>query len=208
MAILKNVSQKVKDMFKVLAGSAVVVGISDTLKGILADKGIQAGSEFVKSLATGKGLDNEAVYGFILDQCKLKTEERNSLIRSIEELRHGSEKEKQAANNFIIIVALDPNKSGKRPGEQIIHGFIHRISEYTTEAEKVQMIKDNIIHIGTDAEVKKKVAIVQKWAMEAWQQIKGFVEQFNNLSDTYKNCAEKELGEYEARPLWKKLLLN
>jgi hypothetical protein len=208
MAILKNVSQKVKDMFKVLAGSAVVVGISDTLKGILADKGIQAGSEFIKSLATGKGLENEAVYGFILDQCKLKTEERNSLIRSIEELRHGSEKEKQAANNFIIIVALDPNKSGKRPGEQIIHGFIHRISEYATEAEKVQMIKDNIIHIGTDAEVKKKVAIVQKWAMEAWQQIKGLVEQFNNLSDTYKNCAEKELGEYEARPWWKKLLLN
>ena len=170
MAIIRNVYEKLKGAFKVLIGSAVAVGLADALKGIIKDKGIKAAATFIESLATGKGLGNEAVYGEILDRLNLKTEQRALLIRASQELRAGTEKEKQAADNFIILVALgnpDP-KTGQRPGERIINGFIHRIDEYPDDTAKVKMIKDNIIHIGTDAETKAKIAVVQKWAIEAW----------------------------------------
>jgi hypothetical protein len=161
--------------FKVLAGSAITVGILDALKNILKEKGFEAGTDFIKSLASGKGLENEAIYGLILDSCNLTTIERSFIIRAIQELRtNGTEKEQQAANNFIILVALGvPDvKTRKRPGEKIIHGFIHRINEYATDDAKVQMIKDNIIHIGTDAQVANKISQVQEWALMIWEKIK------------------------------------
>lgn len=209
MAILKTAWERVKGAFKVLLGGAAAVGLADILKGVLKDKGIEAAAGFIQSLATGKGLKNEAVYGYILGKCNLKTEERKFHIRAIEELRLGTEKEKQAANNFIILVALgDPDKNGERPGEQIIHGFIHRISEYPDEAGKVQMIKDNVVHIGTDAETKKKIAVVQKWALEAWDEVKGLFGQVNTLSVEYKKDSKEALDKFKERPWYKKLFFN
>lgn len=210
MAILKETYNRVSGAMKVIFGSAVAVGLFDALKGIIKEKGIEEGVGFIKSLATGKGLENEAVYGYILDKCNLTTPERSLLIRASKELRSGTEEEKQAANNFIILVALgDPGeKTKKRPGENIIHGFIHRIKDYATDDEKVQMIKDNIVHIGTDAETKKKIAVVQKWAISAWNEIQGLVEQINAVSDDFRQRSEKALAEFEARPLWKKLFFN
>ncbi len=209
MAILGKVSERIKGAFKFLLGGAAAVGLTDLLKGMAKEKGIEAASDFVRSLATGKGLNNEANYGYIIDRCNLKTKERELLIKSIQELRKGSEEEKEAANNFIIEVSLgSPDKNGKRPGERIIHGFIHRICDYSNETKQVQMIKNNVIHLGTDAEVKKKIAMVQKWAMEAWNQVEDFIEPINKLSDKYKRYLKRELDEYQKRPWWKKLLLN
>lgn len=178
MAILKEASNRISGAIKVIFGSAIAVGLFDALKGIIKEKGIEKGFDFIKSLATGKGLQNEAVYGQILDMLNLKTEERSLLIRAFKELRSGTEEQRQVADNFIILVALgDPDeKTKKRPGEQIIHGFIHRINEYATDDEKVQMIKDNIIHIGTDAETKTKISAVQKWAKETWTKIIPFLD--------------------------------
>lgn len=210
MAILRTGWGRVKGAFKVLMGGAAAVGLSDLLKGILKEKGVETGVEFIKSLATGKGLANEAAYGYILDKCKLKTEERSLFIRSIQELRGGTEEEKEAANNFIILVALcDQGGICNRPGEQIIHGFIHRIAEYPNEAEKVKMIKENVLHIGTNAEVKTKIYAVKKWAAEAWNQhIEPILGQINTLSEKYNNSSEKALEDFSNRPLWKKIFLN
>jgi hypothetical protein len=209
MAILRTGWERLKGAFEVLLGGAAAVGIADLLKGVLKEKGVETGIEFIKSLATGKGLANEATYGYILDKCKLKTDERSLLIHAIEELRKGTKQEKEAANNFIIAVALcDQVGTCNRPGEQIIHGFVHRISEYPTEAEKIQMIKDNVIHIGTNAEIKNKVAIVQKWALEAWHQLESFFEQVNKTSKKYNRSSAKALRDFNQRPLWKKILLN
>lgn len=210
MAILKETYNRVSGAMKVIFGSAVAVGLFDALKGIIKEKSIEEGVDFIKSLATGKGLENEAVYGYILDKCNLTTPERSLLIRASKELRSGTEEEKQAANNFIILVALgDPGeKTKKRPGERIIHGFIHRINEYADDNARVQMIKDNIIHIGTDAETKKKIAVVQKWAIGAWNEIKGFMEQVSAVSADFEQKSEKALREFQNRPLWKKIFLN
>ncbi|PIU07332.1 MAG: hypothetical protein COZ85_03880 [Candidatus Moranbacteria bacterium CG_4_8_14_3_um_filter_34_16] len=207
MAILKKTYDKMVGALKVLLGSAVVVGLRDTLGGIIKEKGVEAGGDFIKSLATGKGLQNEAVYGFILGKCDLTTSERSLLIRAIEGLRTGTEENRQAANNFIILVALgDPDKeTGERPGERIVHGFIHRINEYKSEDEKVRMIKDNIIHIGTDAETKKKIAVVQKWAIGAWNEIKKFVGQINAVSADFRQNSETALNEFRSLPWWKKM---
>lgn len=210
MAILKTGWERVKGAFKVLLGGAAAVGLSDLLKGILKEKGMEAGLDFIKNLTTGKGLVNEAAYGYILDKCKLKTEERSLLIRSIQELRSGTEEEKEAADNFIILIALcDQGGTCNRPGEQIIHGFIHRITEYPSEAEKIKMIKNNVIHIGTNAETKTKITAVKKWATEAWHKhIEPVLSQINTLSEEYNTSSKKALDDFNKRPLWKKIFLN
>lgn len=209
MAILSGTIEKLKGAFKVLTGSAVAVGLANVLRDIVKEKGVEAGAKFIKALATGKGLENEAVYGQILDRCNLKTHQRNLLIRAIKEMRNSTEEEKTAANNFVILVAIgEPEKGGGLPGERIINGFIHRVDEYVNEDEKVQMIKDNIIHIGTDVETKKKIAVVQKWAMGAYDQLKDFVNKTNIFSDQLLQKSEKRLADFEKRPLWKKLFLN
>ena len=100
------------------------------------------------------------------------------------------------------------DKSGKLPGEYTINGFIHRISEYPNEVESIQMVKDNVVHIGTNAKTKQKIEIAKKWALKAWEQVKGFTNEINALSAEYKNDAERELKEFKERPLWKKLFLN
>ena len=210
MAILKETYDRLVGAFKVLMGSAIAVGLMDALGGIIKEKGIEAGADFIKSLASGKSLTNEAVYGYILGNCNLTTPERSLLIRAIEELRAGTEKEEQIANNFVILVAIgvpDP-KTGERPGERIIHGFIHRIDEYETEDEKVRMIKDNIIHIGTDAETKKKIAVAQKWAIGAWKEIRGVMGQINAFSADFRQNSETALNEFQNRPWWKKMFFN
>ena len=208
--MFRNAYENLKGAFQVLMGSAVAVGLMDALRGIIKEKGIEAGADFIKSLDRGKGLENEAIYGYILGECNLTTAERALLIRAFKELRSGTEEEKQIANNFIILVALgNPDeKTKKRPGEQIIHGFIHRISEYADDDSRVQMIKDNIIHIGTDAETKKKIAIVQKWAIGAWNEIKGFVGQVNVVSNNFRQSSETALNEFQDRPWWKKMFSN
>jgi len=210
MAIIRNVYENLKGAFKVLIGSAVAVGLADALKGIIKDKGVDAGVDFIKALATGKGLKDQSVYGYILGRCNLTLIERNLLIRAIEELRANSEKEKQIADNFVIAVALgnpDP-KNGKLPGEKIIHGFIHRINEYPDDIAKVKMIKDNIIHIGTDAETKAKIAVVQKWAIEAWGKIKVFFQEADDFSKRIEQSAKDRKKAFEDRPWWKKFFLN
>lgn len=212
MTILRTGLERIKGAFKVLIGGAAAFGLADIIKNVLKEQGIEAGVSFIKTLASGKGLGNEAVYGTILDRCKLTNEERSFLIRAIEEMRHGKEEEKEAANNFIILVALgDPDKSGKRPGERTLHGFVHRITDpaLTTDAAKLKMLKDNIVHIGTNAEVKTQISIVQKWAVEAWEkQIKPNLKQINKLSKKYKRSSKKALRDFEERPLWKKILFN
>ncbi len=202
MAILREVYDRLSGAIKVILGSAVAVGLFDFLKGIAKEKGAQAGVDFIKTLATGKGLGDQAVYAYILGRCNLTLIERNLLIRAIEELRASSEKERQIADNFVILVALsDPDpKNGKRPGEKIIHGFIHRIDEYPTDAEKIQMIKDNVVHIGTDAETKKKVAIVQKWAIEAWKKLLPLLDSgVGKVGDGILFVTKKVDRQYEER---------
>lgn len=206
MAILREGFENVKGAFKVLMGSAIAVGAMDMLKKIIEDKGVEAGIDFIRVLASGKGLTNEAVYGYIMAACDLKTAERMLLIRAIEELRLGTEKEKQAADNFVIIVALaDPDdKTKRRPGEKIIHGFIHRIYEYPTDDEKLRMIKDNVIHIGTDAETKTKIAVAQKWAIETalpaiWEAIDGTANSLGNGLNDVTGWIKKQYDDRDAR---------
>lgn len=210
MAILQEGWNRLKGAWKFLVGGAAAVGLSDLIKGMAREKGLEMTGEFIKSLASGKGLNNEAVYGYILDRCNLKTEERSLLIRSIQELRAGTEEEREAANNFIIIVALcDQGGTCDRPGEKIIHGFIHRITEYPNEAEKVRMIKENVVHIGTNAETKTKLYTVKKWAAKAWDQhIEPILGQASTLSEDYKNSSKKALEVFNKRPWWKKALTN
>lgn len=210
MSILKEGWNRISGAFKVLMGSAAAVGLLDIIKGLLKEKGVEAGVEFIKTLATGKGLENEAVYGYILDRCSLKTDERMFLVRAIEELRIGTEKEVDAANNFIILVALgNPDKNGRRPGEKIIHGFIHRIGEYSTEDEKIRMIKDNVIHIGTNAEVCSNVSAAKKWAAKVWaQEIRPLINQLNVGAKDFRDASKKALDDFDKRPLWRKLFLN
>lgn len=214
MAILQKAYQNLKGAFKVLFGGTIAVGLVDSLKDVIKQKGGDAGVNFIKSLATGKGLGNEAVYGEILDRVNLKTKERDLLIKAIEQLRTGTEKQKQAADNFIILTAIGvpDEKTGKRPGEGIIHGFIHRISEFPNEAQQLQMIKDNIVHIGTDAETKKKISEIQKWAKTALTETGKFLEETGNdflkASKRLDKKSKKALKEFKDRPLWKKILMN
>jgi hypothetical protein len=234
MAILNTAWKRAKGAFKVLMGGAAAFGLKDILTGLFKDKGIELGTDFLRSLATGKGLENEAVYGYILDKCNLKTEERMLLIRAIKELRNGTEKEKEAANNFVIVVSIKEtlladgatvasaatkattatNKvlnnypATMRLGEHILHSFIHRIDEYQTEAEKIQMIKDNVIHIGTNAEVKTKVSAIYEWAIEAWNQIQAVIDQAEKVSKDYRRSSKQALKKFKDRPWWKKAFLN
>jgi hypothetical protein len=192
----------------------VAVGLVDALKDVVTKEGSEAGVNFIKTLATGKGLGNEAEYGIILDRLNLNTEERNLLIKAIEELRAGTEEQKQAANNFVIAVALGkPNeKTGERPGEMIINGFIHRISEYPNEMAKVKMLKENILHIGTDAETKKKITDIQKLVEVAWEKIGDFLENSGDdiikASRKFDKMSKKKLDDFEKRQLWKKIMMN
>lgn len=212
MAILSTGWERVKGAFKVLIGGAAAIGLKDILTGALKEHGVSAGVDFIKTFADGRGLKNEAVYGYILGRCALKNDERSLLIYAIEELRRGTEEESEAANNFIVLVSLgDPDKNGRRPGEKIIHGFIHRINNpaLTTDAERLQMIKDNIVHIGTNAEVKTKVDAVQKWAIGVWENdLKPLIDALNVKAEKYKTDSEKALDDFNKQPLWKKLFKN
>lgn len=210
MAILKNVTDRLKGAFKVLVGSAAVVGIVDVIKGYVKEKGLEEGVKIVKELASGKGLLNEAVYGYILGKCKITSDERAFFIGAIEELRAGTEKEKEAANNFVIAIAQEnPCTKGSWLGEETLKGIIKHIKSCPTKAEKMQMIKNNIINIGTDVKVKDNVDIVKKWAMDVWtNDIKPVIDQINALSEEYRDSSKKALDDFNKRPLWKKLFLN
>ncbi|MDZ7612183.1 MAG: hypothetical protein U5L10_05450 [Candidatus Moranbacteria bacterium] len=162
-----------------------IVGKADKVKSF------KEGVETIKGLASGKGLQDQYVWGMVLQQCHLSTEQRRLLIESIEEMRLMGNEEAELADNFIIAVALGEPINGSYPGKEILNGFIHRVDEFPDDASRKRMIKDNIRSIGNDATVKGVASKVKKLVKTYWpkldQEAANVVDGFNEqLKKLYK----------------------
>ncbi len=209
MSILRGVWEKIKDATKVLLGGAAAVGISDIIKDTIKDHGVKVATDLFGSFASGKGLINEHFYGIILDACDLTTEQRNLHLIALEEMRDSeNKKEVEAANNFIIVVAIGSDGKGMVPGKKIIDGYIHRLDEFATKKEKMDWIKLNIKNIGTDAEIKGKVAKLRDAVASVWKEIKAPLDFLNEFSSELLEEAKEESAKYDKRGFISKIFFN
>ena len=209
MALFGKLFRRFKDAGKVVGGSAVAVtgleAVKRFLGEILKEKGAEEAWKFIRASASGKGLENENIWGRILDQCDLNTEQRRLLLKAIKELR-AQERTRQIADNFVIAVALgNPSDEGIYPGGKIIDGFIHRLDEFPSEKEKLFWIKENIINIGTNAQIETWVGEARKFLVSCYKKT---TQELEEMIKEFNESAQQAAREYESLPRWKRIFFN
>ncbi len=217
MGVFRGISGRASSAAKVLFGTGVGATALGLLKSEFEKKGLEGILKSIKALDSGKGLNDQHVFGLILSQANLSLKKRELLLGVIREMRmSGNQEDRQTADNFVISVCLGvASEDGTYPGSQTIKSLMDRVIRLGTEDEMKRVIRLHIQEVGNDARAKTKFDAVRmllsKYGVTVSGKVSGSVsskiDKLNSFLNEREQAIKAEEQAYENISWFRKLFM-